>query len=207
MLSALSPVASWCQIELSAVFGHNMVLQKDQENPIWGRGPANQKIWVEYKGLQWNGKIASDGTWRGALNLKKWRVEPGPGSLYVGLGKPSQQPLLELTNLVVGRVWLFAGWDKKGIPATSGEDQHPPPDRLRFITVRDIMGLKTSVSSEIPSWDNYPAQPGQFERFPKLSLLVGNALLGKDYVGIIQTTAGSLAPAFLGRGSRSPHNP
>ena len=194
--------SAWSQIELPPVFGNNMVLQKDQENPIWGKGPPGQRIWIDYKGLQWNGKAKSDGTWQGVLNLKKWRVEPGPGSLYLGLGKQNQQPLLELTNVVVGKVWLFAGWDGKGIPATS-EDRTPIPDRLRLITLKDIMNLRNAVSSDISSWEAYPARVADFQHFPKLSLLIGNALLGeKDYIGIVQTTSASLSPAFLGR--RSP---
>lgn len=194
--------AAWAQIELPSVFGHNMVLQKDLENVIYGKGPPSQKIWVEYKGLQWSGKTANDGTWQGILNLKKWRVEPGPGSLYLGLGKQNQQPLLELTNVVVGKVWLFAGWDSVGIPATA-EDRTPIPDRLRFITIKEIMNLKSSVTAGVSSWDYYPTQAAQYQRFPKLALLVANALVSeKDYVGIVLTTSSSLAPAFLGR--RSP---
>src|SRR5262245_46667690 len=65
------------------------------------------------------------------------------------------------------------------------------------------MNLKNSVSAGVSSWNYYPTQPAEFQRFPKLALLVGNALVGeKDYVGIVLTTVGSLTPAFLGR--RSP---
>jgi len=205
VLLAFASTHAWSQIELPPVFGHNMVLQKDQVNVIWCKGPPKQKIWMEYKGIKCRETVENDGFWRGALDLKsKKPAEPGPGSLYFGIGKQGQDPLLELTNVVIGRLWLFAGWDNKGIPASdSNEHRISTPERLRFATVRDFVNLKTLVSPEIQSWVTYPAQPSEFERFPEMSLRIGKALLGdKDYIGIIQTTVASLAPGFAGR--RSP---
>jgi len=210
LLTSLLPENyAWSQIELPPVFAHNMVLQREQKNVIWGKGPPGQRIWMQFKDdkdLVWDGKIAKDGTWRGVLDLKKHPAEPGPGSLYLGLGKTRQQTLVELTNVVVGRVWLFAGWENKGIPANGEEagERPPPPDRVRFITVRNMMELPNQVSAGSQAWEIWPSRAQEFNRFDKLSLLVGFALLNdKDYIGIIQTTVGSVAPAFLGRRSHT----
>jgi len=177
LLTSLLPENyAWSQIELPPVFAHNMVLQREQKNVIWGKGPPGQRIWMQFKDdkdLVWDGKIAKDGTWRGVLDLKKHPAEPGPGSLYLGLGKTRQQTLVELTNVVVGRVWL-------------------------------LMELPNQVSAGSQAWEIWPSRAQEFNRFDKLSLLVGFALLNdKDYIGIIQTTVGSVAPAFLGRRSHT----
>src|SRR3954469_17167204 len=114
------------QIQLPPVFGHNMVLQQGARNVLWGTGPAGKRVWIKYKDELWDGKADKAGHWRIELNFNSGKFSPDPETLSLIEGKKDQLPTLQLTNVALGKVWLFAGWESQGMPADINDKCQTP---------------------------------------------------------------------------------
>ena len=50
-------------VELPRVFGDNMVLQRSQRVPVWGKAKSGEKITVEFAGQSVSTEAGEDGKW------------------------------------------------------------------------------------------------------------------------------------------------
>jgi sialate O-acetylesterase len=90
------------QLKLGAVFGDNMVLQRDMELKIWGSATPDSDVSVQLKDQSLSAKADSSG---------KWMVTGKP----ISIGAPfavmisSGNEKLTLKNCVAGDVWICSG--------------------------------------------------------------------------------------------------
>jgi hypothetical protein len=103
---------------------------------------------------------------------------------------------LVLTNVVLGDVWLVAGWKNQGLAASAGEIiDYFDRKQVRFW---DLAGAGATLGSGIarpPVWTGWP-EPPEFGRYSTLTIRLAHLLaLGKftglaepGYVGIVLTT-------------------
>lgn len=122
-------------VELSKIFGSNMVLQRDMDIPVWGWAQPGEKVTV---------KIGEHSATATAGNDKRWDVKlpahkaGGPHSVTVS-GKNS----ITLKNVLIGEVWVCSGQSNMQWPVDAADD----PDlekltaklpNLRLITVPQV---------------------------------------------------------------------
>jgi sialate O-acetylesterase len=104
-LVALS--AAQADVRLPGFFSSNMALQQKKPVPIWGWADDGEKVKVEINGKSVEAE-AQNGKWKATLPEL---TAGGPYTMKVS-GKNS----LELTNVVVGEVWLASGQSNMEFP-------------------------------------------------------------------------------------------
>lgn len=88
-------------VELPAVIGDNMVLQRHQRVPIWGTADPGEKVTVTFAGQQVTTTAKPDGRWMLRLTAL---AAGGPYEMTVA-GKNTTA----LQNVLVGEVWACSG--------------------------------------------------------------------------------------------------
>ena len=88
-------------VELPAIFSDHMVLQREQSNPVWGKGEPGESVSVCIGGQKQETTVGVDGRWM--VRLEALPVG-GPYELEV-VGNNT----LRLTDVMVGEVWVCSG--------------------------------------------------------------------------------------------------
>jgi len=102
VLSAFCAVLAANGVELPHVFGDNMVLQRGQRVPVWGKGAPGEKVTVSFAGQSVSATAGADGRWKLFLAPLKESVD-GAEFLVKGANE------IVLKNVVVGEVWFCSG--------------------------------------------------------------------------------------------------
>lgn len=89
------------EVKVPAIFGSHMVLQRDQANRVWGWADVGEKVTVSIAGQSHEATAGEGGKWQ--VTLKPLSAG-GPHTLVID-GKNK----LELTDVLVGEVWICAG--------------------------------------------------------------------------------------------------
>lgn len=90
---------SFAAIEMPAIFGDHMVLQRDQAVPVWGKADPGQEITVTFAGQSKTTKANEDGNWR--VNLDAMKANSVPGTFTINDRV--------FNNVLVGEVWICSG--------------------------------------------------------------------------------------------------
>ncbi len=89
-------------VTLPDVIGSGMVLQRDQEAPIWGTADPGEAVTVRFRGQTRSTTADANGRW--LIRLKGLKATATPSVLIIeGRNK------IELQDILVGEVWLVAG--------------------------------------------------------------------------------------------------
>ena len=102
VLSAFCAVLAANGVELPHVFGGNMVLQRGQRVPVWGKGAPGEKVTVSFAGQSVSANVGADCRWKLFLAPLK---ESADGAEFRGRGANE----IVLKNVVVGEVWFCSG--------------------------------------------------------------------------------------------------
>ena len=102
VLSAFCAVLAANGVELPHVFGDNMVLQRGQRVPVWGKGAPGEKVTVSFAGQSVSATAGADGRWKLFLAPLK---ESADGAEFRVRGANE----IVLKNVVVGEVWFCSG--------------------------------------------------------------------------------------------------
>lgn len=89
-------------VSLPSVIGSHMVLQRNNECPIWGWAAPGEAVTVSFAGQKHATTADADGNWM--VRLKKMKASSQPRTLTVA-GKNT----LTLEDVLVGEVWLCSG--------------------------------------------------------------------------------------------------
>ena len=133
-LIALAP-AAMADVSLPSVFGKDMVLQRGQPVPVWGKAEPGEKVTVAVAGQRAEATADSKGRWRATLEALK---AGGPHELVVR-GKNE----LRLSGVLVGEVWICSGQSNMQWPLNRTENS---------ATVIAKANHATCVSSSYNSW-------------------------------------------------------
>lgn len=95
-------------LELPALFGDHMVLQRGVEVPVWGTGRPGTEVTVTIAGQRQAARVAADGTWRVGLEAM---TAGGPHELVV-----EGDATLRFTDVLIGEVWLASGQSNMEMP-------------------------------------------------------------------------------------------
>jgi sialate O-acetylesterase len=184
-------------IELTALFSNNMVLQQEMRNPVWGTADPGGRITVEIANQQKTVKVSSDSTWK--VELDSLTVG-GPYTLTV-----SGKDTITLNNVMVGEVWICSGQSNMEMPLAGGgridnfekeiaEANYP---NIRLFHVDHTMSIKPK--SRVPSKGWQVCTPATIPEFSSTAYFFGRHL-NKNLnipIGLLHTSwGGTVAEAW-----------
>jgi len=101
---ALAAGSLQAEIELSAVFGDHMVLQRNQVAPVWGWAEPGEEVNVSFAGQEKKAKADKAGSWR--VNLDALEASGEGRELKVSGSKGGVR---SFKDVLVGEVWVCSG--------------------------------------------------------------------------------------------------
>lgn len=101
-------------VQLASPFGDHMVLQRERQVPVWGRGTPGETVTVEFAGQRLETAVGKDG---------RWRVDLAPMPAC-GRGRTLKAGGVEIKDVLVGEVWLCAGQSNMGVPLCGGNPRY-----------------------------------------------------------------------------------
>lgn len=93
---------SQAQLTTSKLFADHMVLQRNQEVPVWGQAAKKAKVIVDFNGQVVATKADGEGNWKASLKPMK---EGGPYTMKISSGKDQ----LAYSDVMLGEVWICSG--------------------------------------------------------------------------------------------------
>lgn len=178
-------------LELPALFGDNMVLQRDKPLPVWGHAESEQAIIVAFNGRTNTTQALADGTWR--VDLAAESASTSGRILTVTAGDEA----IVITNVLVGDVWLCSGQSNMEWPlfrAHNGQAiiEHASNEEMRLLFVKKASAAYPGDSIEA-AWS--PVHPQSVESFSAVGYFFGRELHRELSVpiGLIQSVWGGTA--------------
>ncbi|MBT4667844.1 MAG: sialate O-acetylesterase, partial [Opitutae bacterium] len=92
------------EIELSAVFGDHMVLQRDLSLPVWGWADPGEEVTITFADQTKKTKAEKDGNWR--VDLDAFEASDTGRELKV-IGAKGSTKIFK--DVLVGEVWVCSG--------------------------------------------------------------------------------------------------
>jgi len=93
---------SHAQLTTARIFGDHMVLQRNQDIPVWGWSANDSKVSVSLNGQKISAKTDAQGNWKVAF---KPMEAGGPYVMTVTSGKSK----ITYSDIMIGEVWLCSG--------------------------------------------------------------------------------------------------
>lgn len=189
--------AARADVKLPALFGDNMILQRDKNVAIWGTADVGEAVTVQLG----EGNIA-----RGLTDSNgRWLVRLAPHSAATGLTlKVTGNNALVFQNVAVGEVWICSGQSNMGFQlaqVTNAEAEIAGANfpNLRLFTVGPNPTLEPQSDLK-GKWD--VSTPETARRFSAVAFLFGRELhqkLGVP-VGVVNSSwGGTVAEAWTSR--------
>ena len=187
-LLVLSAGAVSAKVKLPAIFGSNMVLQRETNAPVWGWANPGEK--VEISG-SWGAKASAvadkSGKWKTALKTPK---AGGPFKVTVK-GENS----IALNNVMSGEVWLCSGQSNMGWPVSRSNN---PKEEIAAANYPNIRLFKVRPNAAIKRQNNcrgkwMPCSPRTVGGFSASGYFFGRDVYKqlKDVpIGLIQVSLG-----------------
>ena len=101
-VSAAAMSAVFADVRPAGIFNRNMVLQRDVEMPVWGWADPGEKVEVSFAGQTKNATADAHGAWE--IRLAPLALNKSGETMTI-----KGNNTVELTNILVGDVWLCAG--------------------------------------------------------------------------------------------------
>ena len=118
---------------MANIFTDHMVLQRDQPLPIWGWAAPGRTVTVEVGPHSARTRANAEGRWR--VTLPPLGSGKGPLTMTVKAG----QETIQLTDILVGEVWLCSGQSNMEMAVSSSEFKAAKHPNIRIFSVpRDI---------------------------------------------------------------------
>ena len=130
-------VAADAKVQLPQLFQPGMVLQRGKPIPVWGKADANEQVTVRWQKKLYTTTASADGRWR--IDLPKTK----PGGPYVLEVKGEGQEAMEITDVLVGDVWLCSGQSNIDVtiervyPQYVDEIEHFDNSKVRLFRVQN----------------------------------------------------------------------
>jgi sialate O-acetylesterase len=193
-VSLLAANASRAEVQLPALVGSGMVLQRDAKIRIWGWADPREEVRIDFQGK--HVKVSADQTGRWSTSLGPYPAG-GPYDMTVA-GRNS----LTLQDILVGDVWLASGqsnmeWPIKGV---RGEIDNADVEiaganfpRIRLFRVEQKTAPKPESQTASKAW--HAVTPDRVADFSAVAYLFGRELHQRYHVpiGLIQAAWGGTA--------------
>lgn len=184
------------KIKLPAIIGDNMVLQRGQQNPLWGWAEPGEKVTVTVDGQTHSATADDKGKW--TVKLEPLKVG-GPYEIKI---KGSDE--VTIKNVLSGEVWICSGQSNMAWTVRSSNDadleimtaNYP---QIRLISVPQV-GTQEAQDDFNGKWE--PCTPESVANFSAVGYFFGRQLYQTLNVpiGLIDNAwGGSSAEAWVNR--------
>jgi len=117
LVMLLAPCCFAAPLTLPTIFTENMVLQRDQAVPVWGKAGSGLQVTVEFASQVKTTTADNDGLWR--VDLDAMSASSTAQTFTVSTNGET----IEYTNVLVGEVWLCSGqsnmaWNMRDLTGT-----------------------------------------------------------------------------------------
>lgn len=126
-------------VRLPAIFANDMVLQRDKQVPVWGRGAPNEEVSVEMLGQKVSTRADAQGNWR--VDLAPMPAG-GPYEMRV-----SGHNLLIFKNVLVGEVWVCSGQSNMEWSVSSSKNSKEEIAAANYPHIRLLVVRKSVADS------------------------------------------------------------
>lgn len=92
-------------IQLASLFKDHMVLQREMEIPVWGKGIPESTITVKFAGANKNTLVDTNGTWM--LKLPTLKASVTPRTMIISSSVDTEN--IEIKDVLVGEIWICSG--------------------------------------------------------------------------------------------------
>jgi len=158
-------------LKLHAIFSSNMVLQRDKPIAIWGWAEPGTKVSLQL-GDDKAEATAGDGKGRWEITFPARAASGTPQTLVVTAGDEK----VELTNVVVGDVWVMAGQSNMAFPLGKVEEADIESAQANLPLLR-FFAIDPNEQSELH--DDIPA-----EKIPTQGWAVSTPETARDFSAI-----------------------
>lgn len=150
MLCALQAVCAYAvqPLEMSIVYSNGMVVQRDKNVPVWGKGEPGCSITVWFAGQKATGQVASDGKWKVYLKPMPAQAEGRTMEIEMSGAALAKPVARAIQDVQVGEVWLTGGQSNMWYPLDKMENcakQQADADALKNVRVFRVLTIE--------SWD------------------------------------------------------
>lgn len=199
VLVLLGAAAASADVQLPALVGSGMVLQRDAEIRIWGWADPREEVRIDFLGKQTRAKADQTGRW--SVSMGPFPAG-GPHTMTVA-GKNT----LTLEDILIGDVWLASGqsnmeWPLKGL---RGEIDNADVEiaganfpGIRLFRVEQKTAPKPESRTAADGW--HAVTPDRVADFSAVAYLFGRELHRRYQVpiGLIQAAwGGTVAEAWM----------
>lgn len=127
-------------VKLPAVFGDHMVLQRETEAPVWGWAAPMEAVSVRGDWMDAPAQVMADrdGLWR--VRVKT----PGAGGPHRVVVEGKNR--IELSDVMVGEVWVCSGQSNMEFPLRAAENVGPAMDRAGRPGIR-LFNVENAVAA------------------------------------------------------------
>ncbi|MEM9281652.1 MAG: sialate O-acetylesterase [Verrucomicrobiota bacterium] len=129
---ALPVSAGDFDLKLATPFTDHMVLQQEKPVPIWGWADAGEQVRVEFAGQSVLASTDDNGRWQ--VNLEPLTASSESRTLSVSSDGNGKR--IELTDVLVGEVWLGSGQSNMVMPVRNANNGGEEAAAARFPRVR-----------------------------------------------------------------------
>jgi len=180
---------SYSQLKTPLIIQSGMVIQRDQEIPLWGEGQSNKLVKADLNGISDSITVFSDDTWR--LSLPAMEAG-GPHTLTI----QSEEEELIYTDIYIGDVWIASGQSNMKMTLEESDLPDSEIDTTDNHQIRQFMvnrSLKNTAAEEVPSGSKWtPATMENVGDFSAVGFYFSHYLY--DHldipIGIINTSFG-----------------
>jgi len=188
-------------VKLPQLVSNGMVLQRDEPLKIWGWADPSEKVKVEFLGESYSTKADKKGDWQLELPAIK---AGGPFEMKIND--------IELTNILIGDVWLASGQSNMELPIRRVTDKYA--EEISKINTTQIRLFRSSTrenaeaeKADYPNGEWLPATPENSMEFSAVAWFFAEEInnIQQVPVGIISTAiGGSPAEAWLSKEKVTP---
>jgi sialate O-acetylesterase len=159
LTACIAAVVADAKVQLPQLFQSGMVLQRNKPIPVWGKADPQEQIIVTFRKKSYTTTADANGHWRIDLPQQK---AGGPYVLKVdGQGAKGEGSSIELTNVLIGDVWLLSGQSNIDVtiervyPQYTDEIDHFDNNNVRLFRVQnetDTHGPKDDIRPTSINW-------------------------------------------------------
>lgn len=134
--------ASAQELTLASPFTDHMVLQRDQDVPVWGTAKPGVLVKVKFAGQEKEATASESGKWQLSLDALSGSAKGATFSVRAGAGSEGGE--ITLDDVVVGEVWICSGQSNMQM----GRNSVPELKSLAEVNLRTFEVKRTVAFTE-----------------------------------------------------------
>lgn len=205
LIALLSTTFAESKVAMPQLFQSGMVMQRGKPVPVWGKADAGETVTILFNKKQYTATADAGGKWR--IDLPKMKAG-GPYTLEV---RGENGEVSEITNVMIGDVWLLSGQSNIDVhiervyPQYAQEIDGYENSQIRLFRVQndtDTHGVKDDIKPTPINWK--PLNKQNAWPFSAVGYFLGKRMFEKNKVAqgiIVNSWGGTPIEAWISKDS------